>query len=93
MIQENSKHLIKFLKAVANMRRLKIVQLLSKSREMTVSNIAASIRLSFRSTSHHLRILRAADIVEPEQHGLEVRYHLNAETMYHELLHKICKEL
>ena len=64
------------LKALANRRRLSILQLLKREREATVGDIAASIRLSFRSTSRHLAILAAADIVGREQRGVEVFYHL-----------------
>jgi len=66
----------KILKALANRRRLAIIKYLKRMREATVSDIAHEIRLSFRSTSKHLLVLRAADIVDCEQRSLMVFYRL-----------------
>lgn len=66
----------KVLKAVANKRRLRILGLLKQSREIHVSAISRGIGLSFRSTSRHLRILAAADLVETEQRSIVVYYRL-----------------
>jgi DNA-binding transcriptional ArsR family regulator len=64
----------KILKAFANKRRLAIVGHLRKRGEANVSEIAETIRLSFRSTSRHLAILSNAEIVEKEQRSTEVFY-------------------
>lgn len=72
------KELERTLKAVANKRRLAILAYLKKNREATVGQIAEAIHLSFRSTSKHLGILGAADIVEKEQRGIEVHYSLSS---------------
>lgn len=64
------------LKAVANKRRLRILGLLKKSREIHVSGISRGIGLSFRSTSRHLRLLAAAGLVETEQRSNVVFYRL-----------------
>jgi len=93
MTKEISKQLVKFLKAVANARRLKIIQLLAKNRAITVSGVAEHIRLSFRSTSHHLRLLRAADILDAEQRGPEVYYGLNPDAAHTDMLQKISSKL
>jgi DNA-binding transcriptional ArsR family regulator len=71
------KDLEKSLKGLANQRRLRIVQYLKKNKEASVGNIAKAIKLSFRSTSRHLAVLAAADIVEKEQRGLLVFYSLS----------------
>ena len=63
-------------KAVANRRRLAILQYLKKHREAPVGELAEAIRLSFKATSKHLSILSAADIVEKEQRSLMVHYSL-----------------
>lgn len=66
----------KVLKAVANKRRMQILGLLKRSREIHVSAIARGIGLSFRSTSRHLRILATAGLVETEQRSTTVYYRL-----------------
>ena len=67
----------RILKALANQRRLKIVQFLKKEKEATVGDIAESIRLSFKATSKHLSLLRVVDIVEKEQRSLQMWYRLS----------------
>lgn len=64
----------RILKALANRRRLAIIRLLRQHRELAVGEIAEKIHLSFKSTSRHLSVLRAADIVERDQRGLLVFY-------------------
>jgi DNA-binding transcriptional ArsR family regulator len=66
----------KTLKAIANRRRLAILKYLKGSGEAKVGDIASEIGLSFRSTSKHLGVLSARDIVERDQRGLEVFYRL-----------------
>ena len=66
------KELQKILKALANRRRLAILKFLKSNRTVNVSQIAEEINLSFKSTSRHLAILLARDILEKEQIGLEV---------------------
>jgi DNA-binding transcriptional ArsR family regulator len=65
------------LKALANRRRLAIVQYLSNREHASVGNIANEIKLSFKSTSHHLRLLAAADILEKEQTSTSIFYSLH----------------
>lgn len=62
------------LKVLANRRRLAILNLLRKKREMSVSDIAEDIRLSFTSTSKHLTMLERGGFVEKEQRSLNVFY-------------------
>jgi len=62
------------LKVLANRRRLAILSLLRRKREMSVSDIAEAIRLSFTSTSKHLTMLERAGFVEKEQRSLNVFY-------------------
>ena len=67
----------KILKAIANKRRLAIVRYLKIRREATVGDISEEIKLSFRSTSKHLAILLAADILARTQVSLEMHYRLS----------------
>ena len=70
------RELERVLKALANRRRLAIVKYLKKQGEKSVGDIASEIKLSFKSTSKHLRILSAVDIVDREQKSLQMFYSL-----------------
>jgi len=70
------KNLEKILKALANRRRLAILEYLKNHREAPVGEIAHEISLSFKATSKHLGILAVADIVERDQRNLQVFYRL-----------------
>lgn len=69
------KDLEKILKAAANKRRLAILKYL-KPGEASVSAITKAIKLSFKSTSRHLAVLAAAEILDKEQRELYVFYRL-----------------
>ena len=71
------KTLEKTLKAVANRRRLAILDLLIKNKELNVKEIAALINLSFKSTSRHLAILASLDFVGKEQRRLYMYYSIS----------------
>ena len=73
------KELEKIYKALANRRRLEIIKFIKKQREASVGQIAEHLKLSFKSTSRHLAILRGADILEKEQKGLIAFYSLNGD--------------
>lgn len=70
------KELERTLKALSNKRRLAILKCLQGTKEMSVSALAGAIKLSFKSTSRHLTVLRNADIVEGNQRSLSVFYSL-----------------
>ncbi len=67
----------RILKAAANRRRFTILAYLKKEKEATVGSIAEHIHLSFKSTSRHLAILFAADLVDRTQRSSEVFYRLS----------------
>ena len=71
----NEKEMERVLKSIANKRRLDILRLLKKG-EHTVSAIAEKIHLSIKSTSRHLAILVAADVLGREQRSVQVFYRL-----------------
>ena len=52
------------LKAIANRRRLQILRLLSRKKEMTVTDIAETINLSVAATSKHMILLNKSGITE-----------------------------
>ena len=66
----------KIFKALANRRRLKIVEYLKGGKKASVSELAGHLKLSFKSTSKHLAVLKNADIVESEQVSMARFYRL-----------------
>ncbi|MFA4937242.1 MAG: metalloregulator ArsR/SmtB family transcription factor [Patescibacteria group bacterium] len=66
----------RILKALANRRRLKIVSLLKIKRRASVGELADSLKVTLPTTSKHLAILAAADVVEYDRQGLLVYYRL-----------------
>jgi len=72
----NEKELEKVFKAFANKRRLLILTVLKKKKELSVGDLASEIKLSFRSTSKHLKVLSGADLVVFEQKSKEDFYRL-----------------
>ena len=70
------KKLEKTLKALANRRRLMILQYLKRQSTASVADIAHEINLSFRATSKHLAVLSAIDILDKEQIGPQVFYRI-----------------
>ncbi len=70
------KQLEKIFKGLANRRRLAIIHILTKHKELPVAEIARRIHLSFTSTSKHLLMLHHLDIVERRQENLSVYYRL-----------------
>lgn len=69
----------KLFKALANERRLRILNQLTKFNPLTVGAIAEHIKLSFKSTSRHMQILYAVGLVKREQVNLEMYYQPNKE--------------
>jgi ArsR family transcriptional regulator, arsenate/arsenite/antimonite-responsive transcriptional repressor len=65
------------LRAVAHARRLGILAHLKKNKSSTVTNIAEAVRLKIPSASQHLRILKAAGIVEHKKRGLYMTYRIS----------------
>lgn len=71
------KELTRCLKAVANERRVRIVQELLRVPGLTVGQIARLLKLSYPSTSRHVQKLAACDIIHLEQQSLEVHCWVN----------------
>ncbi|MDP3880959.1 MAG: metalloregulator ArsR/SmtB family transcription factor [bacterium] len=76
---QDTKVLEKILKALANRRRLEILRALKKESVLNVASIAKKIKLSFRSTSKHLNVLKAANIVAFKQIDTNVFYRIHDE--------------
>lgn len=78
------------LKALANARRIHILEELEKGHGLTVGEVASRVGVSFRTTSKHLQQLAASDFVERTQHGREASYQLNRD---HPLIKKLRGDL
>ncbi|MBL8849478.1 MAG: winged helix-turn-helix transcriptional regulator [Planctomycetaceae bacterium] len=68
------------LKALSEPLRLRIVDLL-RSGECTVSEIAVQLETEIVTVSHHLQILKRADIVTPRRDGRFVCYGLSKDVL------------
>lgn len=68
----------KLYKAVANKRRLALLQILSRHRDLSVMDLADKIKLTFRSTSKHLQVLAGEGLVEPIRSGTYVAYRISS---------------
>ena len=69
-------------KALADPTRRRILELLG---DLTAGEIAAQFDMTKPSVSHHLNILKAADLVSYERSGQNIVYSLNL-TVFQELL-------
>lgn len=66
--------------AIADPTRRSILMLLA-SQSMTAGTIASNFDTARPTVSKHLQILTACDLVQQEQQGREIYYHLNANKM------------
>ncbi|MBI4743387.1 MAG: metalloregulator ArsR/SmtB family transcription factor [Actinobacteria bacterium] len=66
-----------FFKALSDQTRLKIIDLLSKEKEMCVCNIYKTLEVSQPRISKHLAILREIGLVKDRPNGKWVYYSLN----------------
>jgi ArsR family transcriptional regulator, repressor of sdpIR and other operons len=78
-------------RALADPTRRRILELLAE-RDHTAGEIARQFAIAFPSISHHLRVLRDAQLVSAEREGQNIRYRLNT-TASQELLRSLMKLL
>ncbi len=64
-------------RVLANINRLKIISILYGGRKMSVGNIAESLKISLKSTSNHLAILKNLDVLESQGASGRVFYSIN----------------
>ncbi|WP_298820707.1 autorepressor SdpR family transcription factor [uncultured Chloroflexus sp.] len=65
------------LQALSDPTRRTILRMLNE-RDMTAGEIAARFAISAPSVSHHLNVLKSANLVTTERHGQRIVYRLNA---------------
>ena len=62
---------------LANINRLKIVEMLSDKGKMSVGAIAENLNISFKATSNHLVMLKNLDVLEAQGTAGHVFYSIN----------------
>jgi ArsR family transcriptional regulator len=67
--------------ALSDGNRLKILKLLKKE-ELCVTDICKRFNITQPSVSHHLDILKRADLVRSEKRGREVYYSFNRNAIF-----------
>ena len=77
------------LHALADPTRREIVRMLGE-RDMTAGEIAARFALSAPSVSHHLGVLKGAELVRAQRDGQSIVYSLNA-TVVQEFLEELLR--
>jgi hypothetical protein len=76
--QDDFQTLLRYLKALADGSRLRILGILA-SRERSVEDLAAMLKLRAPTISHHLALLRAVDLVETRAEGTTHYYRVRAQ--------------
>jgi len=64
-------------RALANVNRLKIIELLIKNKTLNVSEITSKLQISFKATSNHLTLLKNVEVIESEGRSGHVYYSIN----------------
>lgn len=66
-------------RALANINRLKIIQILAYGQKMNVGDITRELKISFKAVSNHLAILKNLDVLEAQGAAGHVFYSLNSQ--------------
>jgi len=76
-------------RALADPTRRRILELLAE-RDRTAGEIASQFSIAFPSVSHHLRVLKEAELVTAEREGQNILYRINT-TVSQDLLRYLMK--
>lgn len=71
------KELTRCLKALANERRMRIIQELLAVAPLDVGALARRIHLSYKSTAKHIAQLERCDLLQRTRRGIEVFYRVD----------------
>ena len=80
---------VKF-KAIADKKRLQIMNILTQKGSMCVCDLAPMVEMAQSKLSYHLKILLDANIIKKETRGTWSYYELNPEELNHLLSHELC---
>ncbi len=72
----SEKEMERVLKALANRRRLAILDYIRQKKEASVGVVAEHMKLSFKATSKHLALLVAAGALDKEQRSSQMFFRL-----------------
>ena len=78
------KQITRFFTAMGDPIRLQILLLL-RDKPLNVGEIAEQFQVSRPAVSHHLHVLKEANILESEKAGQEVYYRMSKSYIVHEL--------
>jgi ArsR family transcriptional regulator, arsenate/arsenite/antimonite-responsive transcriptional repressor len=78
---EKVEEMSKYLKAIADPTRLKIIKLLNSNKPLCVNAIAKRLNLTQSAISQHLRILRQLNLVNGNKMGYHIHYQVNNDEM------------
>ena len=82
--EEYIKRAVKILKLVSEESKLRIMLLLAKEGPCAVTEIADTLQINQPTVSHHLSLLRHADLVTATREGKNIYYDIN-ETLWREM--------
>ena len=88
---EECRRVAEIFKQISDGTRLRILWFLCHCEEC-VSNISAAMEMSDPAVSHHLKILKNANLIVSRREGKEIYYRL-ADTVVAEHIHQICEEI
>lgn len=71
----------RLLKGFANHNRLKILELLEKSPELSVVDIAEKLKMGYENTSDHIRKMAIAGLIMKRGDGPNVRHKLTPKAL------------
>jgi ArsR family transcriptional regulator len=78
---EHLQHSAAVFKALSDPTRLRILRAISQMRELCECNIVPTFNLSQPTISYHIKILRAAGLVESERRGQWVYHRVNPKAL------------
>jgi ArsR family transcriptional regulator, arsenate/arsenite/antimonite-responsive transcriptional repressor len=77
-------------KAIADHKRLQIMNILTEKGEVSVGDLAILVEMSQSKLSYHLKILLDANIISKETKGTWSYYKLNQNEINHLLSEELC---
>jgi len=76
ILMDDNKKIVKILKAIADKNRLQMINLLSY-KSLCSCHFVNILEISQPNVSHHLKILKEADLVKTSKRGRWIDYSLN----------------
>ncbi|MCE7936735.1 ArsR family transcriptional regulator [Candidatus Saccharibacteria bacterium CPR2] len=83
-LNQTSKFIVQAFNALGDETRFKILQVLSSSNEICVSQIAKSLGITTAGTSQHLKILEQAGLIERQRMGQRTCYIIKPSRKIHQ---------